>query len=337
MPSFSLPALHAALARLPGFAALPMDALEPLPLKGVAHDHVRLRGHGLVVRIPRWSQMGLDPLTALDHQAAAFRRAEPSGHTPRLAAVLPPAPASENGLPLGALLVGEIVGRTPRLPDDMPAIARALAALHRLPLLPPEERPPLPAPADPAAALLAQVERQADWFADAGLAAEARALIEAELDAARAARLDGPAPVVLVGVDVHPGNFLIDAAGKAWFTDLEKLQYGHPAMDLAHASLYSSTKWDPAVDAALTAAEVAAFHESWAAAVPAELAGAVRPGIKPLRRLTWLRTLSWMARWSVKGATLSPGMPDSLRIHMDGHAADILRAARIEQVRRDWS
>ncbi|XKH37638.1 hypothetical protein ACIU1J_20015 [Azospirillum doebereinerae] len=127
--------LHAALTRLPGLAALSADALEPMPLKGVAHDHVRLRGHGLVARVPRWSQMGLDPLAALDHQATAFRRAEPSGHTPRLVALLPPG----EGLPMGALLVTEILGRTPRLPADMPAIARALAALHRLPV-----------PADPA-------------------------------------------------------------------------------------------------------------------------------------------------------------------------------------------
>lgn len=331
-------ALHAALTRLPGLAALPTDALEPMPLKGVAHDHVRLRGHGLVARIPRWSQMGLDPLAALDHQATAFRRAEASGHTPRLHAVLPPA----DGLPMGALLVTEIEGHTPRLPADMPAIARALAALHRLPVPDADDRAPLPAPADPAWALLAQVERQAGWFADARLSPEARRLIAEELEAARATHLDGgpasdgPAPLTMVGVDVHPGNFLIDGAGKAWFTDLEKLQYGHPAMDLAHASLYSSTKWDPAVDTALTDAEIAGFHAAWAAAVPKALADAVWPGLKPLRRLTWLRTLSWMARWSVAGAALSPGMPAALRAHMDAHAADILRAERIERVRRDW-
>jgi len=327
-------ALHAALTRLPGLAALPADALEPMPLKGVAHDHVRLRGHGLVARIPRWSQMGLDPLAALDHQATAFRRAEASGHTPRLHAVLPPA----DGLPMGALLVTEIEGHTPRLPADMPAIARALAALHRLPVPDADDRAPLPAPADPAGALLAQVERQAGWFADAGLSPEARRLIAEELEAAHldSPASDGPPPLTMVGVDVHPGNFLIDGAGKAWFTDLEKLQYGHPAMDLAHASLYSSTKWDPAVDTALTAAEIAGFHAAWAAAVPKTLADAVRPGLKPLRRLTWLRTLSWMARWSVAGAALSPGMPAALRAHMDAHAADILRAERIERVRRDW-
>ncbi len=331
---FSIAALHAALTRLPRLADLPADALEPMPLKGVAHDHVRLRGRRLVARIPRWSQLGLDAWTALERQAAAFQRAEPSGHTPRFAGLLPPG----EGLPLGALVVGEVEGRTPTLPGDMPAIARALAALHRM--APLDFFEPLPAPPDPVAALLAQVERQADWFDRADLSTEARALIAEELAAARAGDLapprETPMPLTAVGVDVHPGNFLIDAHGKAWFTDLEKLQYGHPASDLAHASLYTSTKWDPEVNAELNPADVDAFIEAWAIAVPGDLAEEVRPWLKQLRRLTWLRTLSWMARWSVEGAALSPGMPEALRTHMDAHATDILRPERIEQVRREW-
>ncbi len=331
---FTPQALHAALTILPRLADLDPGALEPMPLKGVAHDHVRLRGRRLVARIPRWSQLGLDPWTALERQAAAFRRAEPSGHTPRFAGLLPPG----DGLPLGALLVGEVEGRSPVLPADMPAIARALAALHRM--APPDVFEPLPAPPDPVAALLAQVERQAEWFDRAGLTPDARTLVAEELAAARAGDLDPPRdtpmPLTAVGIDVHPGNFLIDGHGKAWFTDLEKLQYGHPAADLAHASLYTSTRWDPAVDAELAPADIDAFVEAWAMAVPGDLADEVRPWLKPLRRLVWLRTLSWMARWSVEGATLSPGMPEPLRAHMDAHAADILRAGRIEQVRRDW-
>lgn len=331
---FSMEALHAALIRLPRLADLSPDALEPMPLKGVAHDHVRLRGRRLVARIPRWSQLGLDAWTALDRQAAAFRRAEMSGHTPRFAGLLPPG----EGLPLGALVVGEVEGRTPVLPGDMPAIARALAALHRM--APPDFYEPLPAPPDPVAALLAQVERQAAWFDNAPLSTAARVLIAEELAAARVGDLapppETPMPLTAVGVDVHPGNFLIDAHGKAWFTDLEKLQYGHPASDLAHASLYTSTRWDPAVNAELAPEDIDAFVAAWAMAVPGDLADEVLPWLKPLRRLTWLRTLSWMARWSVEGASLSPGMPEDLRAHMDAHATDILRPERIEQVRREW-
>lgn len=319
------PSLLAALA-----AALPdAGALEMLPLRGVAHDHVRLVGRGLVARVPRWSQVGLDAAANLAHQAAGFRRAEPSGHTPRLHRVVEPA----DGLPMGALIVDEVAGRPPCLPDDMAAIAAALAALHRLPLPPPEARAPLANPPDPVAAALVQVERQATAFDTAELPAETRAILAEELALIRPSLPDAPAPVTLVGSDVHPGNFLIDAAGRAWFTDLEKAQYGHPAIDLAHASLYTSTRWDPQVDAELSPADVAAFLAAWEAAVPPVLADAARPWLAPLRRLTWLRTLTWMARWAVEGGRLSAGMPPALAAHMRRHVEDVFRPEVVERVR----
>ncbi len=320
--TLSLPALSAALGGAD---------LASMPLKGVAHDHVRLTGRGVVARVPRWSQIGLDQATNLAHQAAAFARAAAGGHTPELVGVLEP----RDGLPMGALLVTEVAGRPPRLPDDMPAIAEALASLHRLPL--PADRAPLASPPDPVAATLALVLRQAEHFARAGLEPAVLARIGEELAAARSLRPDAPMPVALVGTDTHPGNFLIDAAGKAWFTDLEKAQYGHPAIDLAHASLYTSTMWDPDVAAALSPAEVAAFHDAWERAVPSALADAVRPWLKPLRRLTWLRSLSWMARWKIEGDSLSPGMPDALRTHLQQRVADVFRPATIDRVRADWS
>ena len=318
----SLPALSAALNGAD---------LEPMPLKGVAHDHVRVVGRGVVARVPRWSQVGLAPADNLAYQAAAFTRAAPGGHTPELADVLEPRP----GLPMGALLVTEIVGRPPRLPADMPAIAEAPASLHRLP--PPAEPAPLANPADPVAATLALVLRQSAHFDDADLDPMALMRIEMELGAAQADRITTPVPVTLVGTDTHPGNFLIDAAGKAWFTDLEKAQYGHPAIDLAHASLYTSTMWDPDVAAALGKADVAAFHAAWERAVPAALAAAVRPWLKPLRRLTWLRSLSWMARWKIEGDRLSPGMPEALRAHLQRRVEDVFLPATIDRVRADWS
>jgi aminoglycoside phosphotransferase (APT) family kinase protein len=318
----SLPALSAALNGAD---------LQPMPLKGVAHDHVRLIGRGVVARVPRWSQVGLDPAANLAYQAAAFARAAAGGHTPELIGVLEP----RDGLPMGALLVTEIVGRPPRLPEDMLAIAEALAALHRLPL--PTERAPLASPPDPVAATLALVLRQAEHFPRAGLEPAALARIEAELAAAQATKIDAPTPIALVGTDTHPGNFLIDAAGKAWFTDLEKAQYGHPAIDLAHASLYTSTMWDPDVAAVLSPQDVTAFHQAWAHAVPRPLAAAVKPWLKPLRRLTWLRSLSWMARWKIEGDRLSPGMPDALRAHLQERVADVFRPATIDRVRADWT
>ena len=47
-----------------------------LPAKGMAHAHFRLPD-GRLARVPRWSQVGLDPAANLAHQATAFTRAEP--------------------------------------------------------------------------------------------------------------------------------------------------------------------------------------------------------------------------------------------------------------------
>jgi len=323
--------LLAALRQLPALAALESAALEPLPQKGVAHHHERLKGYGLVLRVPRWSQSGLKPAALLAQEAAAFRAAEPSGHTPALAAVLAP----RDGLPMGALVVREVVGRPPRLPQDLPALAQALAALHRLPLPAPTERAPLADPAEPAAALLAQVERQAAWFDQTALPAAVRQTLAQQLaQSQHELRQPGrpPAPKTLIGVDTHPGNFLIDATGRAWFLDLEKAHYSTPAIDLAHTSLYTSTTWDAACAAVLAPEAVAAFHQAWAAAVPPGLAQAVRPWRAPLRRLTWLRSLTWMARWREAGPTLGAGLPLERQRHFQRCTDDFFQPATLARV-----
>ncbi|MEZ5581905.1 MAG: hypothetical protein R3F37_03190 [Candidatus Competibacteraceae bacterium] len=87
--------------------------LEPMPTTGLAHDHVRIKGSGWLLRIPKQSQLGLDAVANLRYQAACFRRAVPSGHTPQLHAVLEPGV----DLPMGALLVDEIPGPVIRLPS----------------------------------------------------------------------------------------------------------------------------------------------------------------------------------------------------------------------------
>src|ERR1700730_9641694 len=106
----------------------------PMTAKGVNHDHYRLGGAGLVLRVPRATPWAGDAAAQLAGEATAFQRAEPAGVTPRLIAALPPTAE----LPRGALVVEEIVGRLPRLPRDLPAIADALARLHSLPMPPPE-------------------------------------------------------------------------------------------------------------------------------------------------------------------------------------------------------
>ncbi|MDT8344221.1 MAG: hypothetical protein RQ752_07280, partial [Thermohalobaculum sp.] len=123
--------------------------LEPMPDKGLAHDHVRLAGRGIVARLPKQSQMGLGAAANLAYQAACYTRASASGHAPRLIATLAPGAA----LPRGGLLVEEIAGHPARLPGDLPAIATALGRIHALPLPPAPARPPLADPADPLALL----------------------------------------------------------------------------------------------------------------------------------------------------------------------------------------
>jgi len=333
--------LHGALAALPGFAGLPRDALAPMPeATGVSHDHLRIAGRGLVLRVPRFRQSGATAATFLAAQAAAFARTAASGHVPALAAVL----ACSDELPGGALVVAEIAGRKPALGGatrdaDLAAMARALAAMHTLPVPPDAARAPLPVQASPFAATLAAIEAQAAYIERAGLApASRRALLE-ELDWARGAAANPPMPEpVLVGSDTHPGNFLIDAAGKAWFVDLEKAAYGAAAIDLAHATLPTSTGWDPDVATALPADAIALFERAWAKAAGPDLAAAVMAHRTAFRRLTWLRTITWFARWKASWSQDAGGAARDARLaaHVGRHVARCFLPASIARQRAEW-
>jgi Ser/Thr protein kinase RdoA (MazF antagonist) len=168
----------------------------------------------------------------------------------------------------------------------------------------PDARAPLLVNADPVAETLKAIREQAAFLREAGLAPTASAAVRAELATAESLALTArPAPVVtLTGSDTHPGNFLVGEGRpnrQAVFVDLEKALYGNPAVDLAHATLYTSTMWDPDCAARLAPAEVGDFYAAYFAAVPAALAAAIKPWVRPLRRLVWLRTLTWCVRWRV--------------------------------------
>ncbi|MBX3610793.1 MAG: phosphotransferase [Hydrogenophaga sp.] len=274
--------------------------LQPLADTGLAHWHVRLQGTPWLVRVPKQSQMALSPEDNLVYQQACFAQAAPSGHTPRLLGVLP----VSGDLPRGALLVEAIAGHAARLPQDLTAIAEALAALHALPV--PSEPTPLHRPADPLADLLAAIDQQAAHLSAAGLSAPARQAIELEREgfAERVARADRP-PCSLIAFDAHPGNFLCDGDGRAVLVDLEKLRIGPPGLDLAHATLYTSTTWDVASRAVLDTAQERAFITAWAARV-----GTIAPLSAawhvPLRRAMWLWSITWCAQWRVLSG-LPPG------------------------------
>jgi len=293
-------------ARSP-FADLP---LEPMADKGLAHHHVRLAGSGAIARLPKQSQMGLAAQANLDYQAACFARAGASGAAPRLIGVLPPGEA----LPRGGLLVEEIVGRSARLPDDLPAIARALAAIHAMPLPAPAQRAPLRDDADPLRALRDEIETQAVHLDGAGLDAASRARIDARR-AALQRLCEQPArpPKSLISFDAHPGNFLLRADGRAVLVDLEKARYSHAPLDLAHATLYTSTTWDVAVHAELTAAQVGDAYAAWATAFGDP--SAQRAWFAPLRAAMWLWSVTWCAKWRALSS----------------------RAARSDSAGEDWS
>jgi hypothetical protein len=279
--------------------ALAQAELRPLPDAGLAHRHLRLLGTPWLARVPKQSQMGLAPGPNLAYQRACFERAAPSGHTPQLLDVLAPAP----GLPQGALLVEAIDGRAARLPQDLAAIAQALAALHRVPV--PGPIAPLRDAPDPLADLAAEIGAQAAHIDAAGLDAAARAGIAAERALLqRALQQPDRPPRALAAFDAHPGNFLLCADGRAVLVDLEKLRRAAPGLDLAHATLYTSTTWERGPACVLDTAQLLGFYGAWDRAMgPA--AATHRPWHATLRRAMWLWSVTWCAKWRV----LSPGAP----------------------------
>lgn len=283
-----IPALMVALKAEGQAPGLP----ELMPDTGLAHDHIRLRGTGRIARLPKQSQMQLGAAENLAYQAACFTRASLSGHAPQLFAVLP----SSQALPRGGLIVEEIKGRAACLPEDLPAIMAALAAIHALPTPDAGARAPLLDPSDPLADLLAEIEAQAAYLHAAHT--DTRAMIETHIAALRdlAARAARP-PKRLISFDAHPGNFLIRADGSAVLVDLEKARYSAPPLDLAHATLYTSTTWDVASYAVLEPDQVARACHHWLGALPETERAALAPWILPMRRAMWLWSMTWCAKW----------------------------------------
>ena len=294
-----LPRLHRELLRLEGFGNVRADALTPIWGKGLTHAHVDICGTDAILRIPRLSGYGFGPAQNLAYQEACFSRAAPSGVTPRLLGRITPG----EGIPWGALIVQKVTGATPVLPDHLPRIARSLAALHLL-SLPDEKRfPPLLHHHDPIRATVEVIDAQSAYLERAGIGEEALRLLHEDIAWAHsfAASPEFPDhPVTLAGCDTHPGNFIMDEAGRAMFVDLEKLVYGSPAIDLAHACVYTSTMWDADIRTVLTNAQVSMFYDAYFDAVPRELGNRIRPWCKPIRRLIWLRTTTWCAKWQVE-------------------------------------
>ncbi|MDF1792020.1 MAG: phosphotransferase [Thalassobaculaceae bacterium] len=307
------------------------DAIAADPVEGRVHRHWRLAG-GRMLRVPRMSHLGLAPRRNLIYAAEAFRRMAPSAAVPRLHRVL----RVSRALPWGALVVDDIDGRAPRLPDDLPAIGRALAAIHRLPL--PERRTPFIDPPDPLAYLLTVAETQLGPVHDR-LESTARRILTEEIAWARelvAGAPDRPAPS-LAAADTHPGNFRIRADGEAVLLDVERPVYDSAGVDLAHASLPTSLSWDPLVSGAAGRADVVAFHAAWRAEAPAALAEAVRPWVLAYRRLIWLRTTSWACAWAVRNdLSAALASADAATSGLARRLARFVDPTMMEEARAGW-
>lgn len=316
---------------------------EALPATGTAHGHVRLKD-GRLARIAYAYEDDPTAAARLHLQAEAFRHLAPAGRTPRLHEVIEPRP----GLPGGALIVDFIEGRAPRLPDELDAMADTLARLHSLPL--PTSESPIPRQDNPFRATLDVVEQGARRFLDKAvvdLGARGEIVEELELMRDLAGTLAGwRQPLSIALADTHPGNFIVDRGGLAWFVDLEKVHVGSAAIDLAHATLPTSTVWHPDVGKLLSRAEVEGFYASYLAQIGDTRTAQLRPWLQPLRRLTWLRTIMFMARWKVQTeAPRDPsdpsqwsdaGLSPEMREHLRSRIALSFERETIRSIRAEW-
>jgi hypothetical protein len=193
----------------------------------------------------------------------------------------------------------------------------------------------------PIAGTLAVIERQVPALDEAGLPRATQDALLAELDWARALAAGAEAreqPITLVGTDTHPGNFLIRADGSAALVDLEKALYGSPAIDLAHTSLFTSTTWDLDVQAVLSREEIASFYRRYLDLVGPHAAARLRPWLLPCRRLTWLRTMMWCARWRIASVS-SPdwaAVDPVLFAHISRRVATFFAPETVSAVRAEW-
>lgn len=300
----------------------------------------------MLARIPKQSQMGLGPLDNLAYEAACFQRAAACSHVPRLDRVIPPS----DDLPWGALLVEEITGSPADGPDHVATIMQALASLHVLPVPTASERAPLLSESDPLVGMLRLVLAQSVYLDHPLISDPSRRRIAKRLNdlTATAPQIcDGLAPR-LITFDAHPGNFLITPTGEAVLVDLEKLRYSFPPLDLAHATLYTSTTWDVDASFSLSTAQVASAYEVWMSAAGA-IAEPYLAALVPLRELMWLWSVTWCAKWlteSVKpkhasgagGEDWSQANSDaSLIQHVRSRVDDYLSISTISQVLSEFN
>ncbi|MBI1246027.1 MAG: hypothetical protein GC202_13575 [Alphaproteobacteria bacterium] len=329
-------AILAALRNLPRFAEAGDGSLVPLERKGLAHVHFRVRDGRAIVRVPVSTYGTLDPAQSLAREAECFARAQLSDATPRLLGVLPVSAE----LPYGALVVDDIPGAAPRLPAELPTMATALAAIHKLKLPPPEQRAPIDTPADPLGDVVAVIDANLKLVDRANLDPKVKLALGHEIAWARDFAQTNAKKVAsmtraLCVVDAHPGNFVAAPGARAYAVDLEKCVYGLPGLDVVHAIILPSTSWDPDCAATLDSGQIDGFFRLWANRIGDPIARETAAILRPFRRLVWLRTTSVFLRFKVEGQhkALDPRPADHAQRAIDA----ALDPATIAAQRKAWS
>ena len=93
-------------------------------------------------------------------------------------------------------------------------------------------------------------------------------------------------------------------------------------------------------------ADVQTFHDAYLGRIGATAAESLRPWLLPMRRLTWLRTTLFMARWRVQtSAPRDPsdptqwsdaGLDHKMKGHIDAVIDRCLGRDFISAVRSEW-
>lgn len=103
-------------------------------------------------------------------------------------------------------------------------------------------------------------------------------------------------PKRLIAFDAHPANFLVRDNGVAVLVDLEKARYGMTSLDIANATLVTSTTWDLDNSTELSAAEVIGACQRWALALGGDAPGNGSDWVLA-RAAMWLWSVTWCAKW----------------------------------------
>ncbi len=84
--------------------------------------------------------------------------------------------------------------------------------------------------------------------------------------------------------------------------------------------------------------DVQQFYQRYLEAVGRDRAATLGPWLLPLRRLTWLRTITWFARWRAQWSDLDHAAmrDDRMGKHVRGHIERSFAPETVATCREDW-